>query len=428
MRGAGRAGLGHTPTALQLHADPALENFCNFHRQRRAAGAAAHQRRQIALVQIRQARDRDPHRGNARKRRGALDLDVAHHALDVEALVQRDQMAAPQRRQQHHGQRVDMEQRQHADHALDRIAFGARPLAPDVVDRNRRGQIAVAEHRALGQSRGAAGILQQRDVVGADRGPLRGFRRAIGEFAPGDDFRIVRQRGLWRADLAPMIVLADDQAIDQTLVEEFQRGRQQRRKIGSYQYARAGIRKLVRQRNLAVERRQMHQPRAGLQRAEEIDRMIRRIAEEQRDGSILAIAGAQERRRGMLHHCFQLGIADGAVAEFDCRPRRIFKCSFRQQIRDRAARDLVVPADALRIELLAGMGHQSASFPPPLRGRVTVGGKPHAPDSRYPHPRPLPARGRGASWTTARREKLRIKPPSRPAPARQTSCLRRRGA
>ena len=80
-----------------------------------------------------------------------------------------------------------------------------------------------------------------------------------------------------------MIVLADDQAIEQALVEKFQRGRQQRREIAGDQHARAGVRELVRQRDLAVERRQMHDAGAGLQRAEEIDGMIRRIAEEQRD-------------------------------------------------------------------------------------------------------------------------------------------------
>ena len=63
-------------------------------RQRRAARAAIDQRRQIALLEIGQARDRDPHRRHAGKRGGALDLDVAHHGLDVEALVQRDQVAA----------------------------------------------------------------------------------------------------------------------------------------------------------------------------------------------------------------------------------------------------------------------------------------------------------------------------------------------
>ena len=40
----------------------------------------------------------------------------------------------------------------------------------------------------------------------------------------------------------------------------------------------------------------MHDAGAGFQRAEEIDGMVRRIAEEQRDRLILAVAGAQEGR------------------------------------------------------------------------------------------------------------------------------------
>jgi len=82
-----------------------------------------------------------------------IALDVAHDRLDIKTLMQRDQMAAPDCGEQHHRQRVDVEQRQHADHALDRVAFEARRLAPDVVDRDRGGQVAVAEHRALGTSR-----------------------------------------------------------------------------------------------------------------------------------------------------------------------------------------------------------------------------------------------------------------------------------
>ena len=52
----------------------------------------------------------------------------ARRPVDIEALVQRDQMAAPDRRQQHHRQREDMKQRQHADHTLDGVALGASVL------------------------------------------------------------------------------------------------------------------------------------------------------------------------------------------------------------------------------------------------------------------------------------------------------------
>lgn len=112
----------------------------------------------------------------------------------------------------------------------------------------------MGQHGALGQAGGAAGILQQRDVVGADVRPLRRLCCAIGELAEGDDGRIVRQGCLLGADLAPAIVLTNDQAIDQSLVEKLQRGRQQRREIARHQHPCAGIAELVRQRDFAIER------------------------------------------------------------------------------------------------------------------------------------------------------------------------------
>ncbi|MGY4316423.1 hypothetical protein ACVWW1_005750 [Bradyrhizobium sp. JR3.5] len=97
----------------------------------------------------------------------------------------------------------------------------------------------MAEHRPLGQAGGAAGILQQRDVLDVDRRPLRRLDCTVDELAVRDNSWIVRQRGLRRADLAPMIILANDQAVEQPLGEEFQRRRQQRRQVAGDQHPRA---------------------------------------------------------------------------------------------------------------------------------------------------------------------------------------------
>jgi len=97
----------------------------------------------------------------------------------------------------------------------------------------------VAQHRALGQAGGAAGILQQGYVIDRDLRPSRGLCGAVGELAVGDDCGMIGQRRLLCAGLAPMVVLADDQAVKQALVEEFQRGRQQRRQIAGDEHARA---------------------------------------------------------------------------------------------------------------------------------------------------------------------------------------------
>ena len=101
----------------------------------------------------------------------------------------------------------------------------------------------------------------------------------------------------------------------------------------------------------------MHHPRAGFQRAEEIHRMIRRIAEKQRDRRVLAGARAQEGRGRDLDPIFQLGVADRAVAEFDRGARAEIFRRLRHQLRQRAARDRIVPMHAVRIEFFAGVGH-----------------------------------------------------------------------
>ncbi len=274
--------------------------------------------------------------------------------------MQRDQIAAPEAAEQHHRQREDVKQRQHADHALDRIALGPRGLAPDVIDRHRRGEIAVAEHRALGQPGGAAGILQQRDVIGVDVRPLRRAGCALHECLEGDDRRVIRDRRMRIANRAPMVVLADDQTIEQALFQELQRHRQQRREITGDENARAAVAQFMRQRAFAVERAEMHDAGAGLQRPEEVRGMIRRVPQKQRHRVVLAIAGAQEGRRRDLDHRFQLGVADGAVAEFDRRPRAVVRCGLRQQVGQRPARDRIVPMDPFRIKLFSGAPHQAA--------------------------------------------------------------------
>src|ERR1700761_9524949 len=101
----------------------------------------------------------------------------------------------------------------------------------------------------------------------------------------------------------------------------------------------------------------MSDARAGLQRTEEIDGMIGRIAEEQRDGRPLADAGAQISGGRDVGHCLQFGEADPAIAELDRRSGAKIARRLRQEIRQRSAFDRVVPADALRIKLFAGMGH-----------------------------------------------------------------------
>ncbi|MGY3107841.1 hypothetical protein ACVWW7_004468 [Bradyrhizobium sp. LM6.9] len=111
------------------------------------------------------------------------------------------------------------------------------------------------------------------------------------------------------------------------------------------------------QRNLAVERGEMRNARAGLQRAEEIDGVIGRVAEKQRDGGVLAASGAQERGSRTLRHRGEFGVTDRTLPEFQRGARAVLGGGFCQQVRQRALDDGVVPTHAFGIKLFAGMGH-----------------------------------------------------------------------
>ena len=220
----------------------------------------------------------------------------------------------------------------------------------------------MAEHGALGQSGGAAGILQQRDVVGIDRRPSRRPGGAVDELPEGDDRRTIRDRGLRRAGLAPAIVLANDQAIEQAVAEKFQRGRQQRGKIAGHQHPRARIGQLVRQRDLAVERRQVHDAGACLSAPKKSpdDRACCRGTGRSRYPCRSRRAG--RRGRGFDHR-LEFSVTDRRVAEFDRRTRAVFGSRIRQQVRQRSPRERVVPVNAFGIKLFAGMGHRSPVIP-----------------------------------------------------------------
>src|ERR1700741_4418500 len=150
----------------------------------------------------------------------------------------------------------------------------------------------------------------------------------------------------------------------------------------------------------------MRHPRAGLQRTEEIDWMIRRVAEEEGNGRALAIAGAEERGGRDFDHRFQPGVGDRAIAEFDHCACAIGLRGFRQQAMHRAFRDLIIPMHAVGIKLLAGMGHQRFA----IRG-ITATSCKLSTTGRAPLP--LAGRGGGRGYHAHRTRGL---PPSLPLP------------
>jgi len=175
MAGAGRAGLGHAPAALEFHVGLALENPGDLDRQRRAARTAAHQRRQVAAIEIRQIGDGDPHRrhpGNEVARFSSMSrMTMRHRNADAARSDRRAPDCATGLPSTHRYGTA-------AARKITRSSFAApcRP-APDIIDRNAAVRLPWLS-MAPWAAGGAAGILQQRDILDRDIGPPRRRGRA----------------------------------------------------------------------------------------------------------------------------------------------------------------------------------------------------------------------------------------------------------
>src|SRR3954462_14786731 len=104
----------------------------------------------------------------------------------------------------------------------------------------------------------------------------------------------------------------------------------------------------------------MNQPRAGFQRAEKMNRVIRRVAEKQCDGGAGAMARAREARGRGIDARLKIDKADWPTAELDRGAIAISAHGIGQQPRQGAPRDRRVPTDAWWVVFLAGIGSSHA--------------------------------------------------------------------
>ena len=159
--GAGGRGLRHAPAFVEMAARKFEEAVFDLGWQWSTAGAAEFQRFQVKRRHLRVVDHGGEHGRHPGKDGDPLGRQFVHHRVQVEARVQHQQCAQAHAEQQVHRQRIDMEQRQHDEHAL--LAFGQdrRVAACRLhVLRARRRKVGMGEHRALGQAGGAAGVLQ----------------------------------------------------------------------------------------------------------------------------------------------------------------------------------------------------------------------------------------------------------------------------
>ena len=348
------------------------QDLRDFDRQRRAAGAGVTQRGQIALLEARGGWRCAIHMvGTPGKAVARLTSMSRSTASTSKRWCSRMTLPRSTCAQQDRGQREDVEQRQDADHLVDRgAALGARGRRP----RRRRSRwpragCAWVSIAPFGRPVVPPVYCKRRDVVRRRPRARARRRRAIDELAEGDDSLRGGHRQQRIGGRAPALVLADDDAVEQALArgisappaaaprDSWSRARARRCRLSLCDSARS-----------ASSGEQMHDPRAGLGRAEEVDRMVRRVAEEQRDRRALAVAGA--RKAAAAHRSVPARSLkdDLAVAEVDDRALAVF-CG--KRVRSAPA--------ACRLERRHPTGRPSGSTSPRRTGgRCVIGACLHA--------------------------------------------------
>jgi hypothetical protein len=150
------ARLGHPVALHDRAADAPGGGLGHLRAQRRGARVDELQARQVVAVDERALGQREDDRRHEVGLRRAVGLDQLQVALEVEARHRHDGGAVAQDRVHHDVQSVDVEERQDAD---ERVVLRHGLLRGRLQDVGH--EIAVAEHHALGQARGAARVGQR---------------------------------------------------------------------------------------------------------------------------------------------------------------------------------------------------------------------------------------------------------------------------
>ena len=191
----------------------------------------------------------------------------------------------------------------------------------------------MGEHRALGQPGGAAGVLQNHvdlPQVGNVVGPVGAV---IGKQLLEGQVQIVHRHlaqlsgtlelGAHRRRTDRKIAQAADYHLPQPRVaHQAPYLRVQRRQVERDEDVSLTVRHLVLEHALGVERRIVDHRAAGLEYAEERDRVVRRIRQVQADVYARTDSQLLESGRGTIHQRTQFAVADDAAHEFE---RRTFR-------------------------------------------------------------------------------------------------------
>ena len=233
--------------------------------------------------------------------------------------------AGPHRQQEARRQREDVIERQRADdeELVDMRRLLQRRLQPGVVLQHVGENVPVQQRRALGDAGGAAGILQEGDVI------ERELRLVELQAAAGGERLVERDRARDRPGRHHLLHLADHQVDDHALEAEqvahaaddhmLDRGPRDHllhrggEILQNDDRFRAGILELMLELARGVERVDVHHRIAGAQHGGGRDRVLQHVRHHQRDAGALLQALALQIGAECCRHLVEVAVADRLV-------------------------------------------------------------------------------------------------------------------
>ena len=224
----------------------------------------------------------------------------------------------------------------------------------------------MRQHRAFRRARGAASVLQQREVGRRQRRP------GCGRIGFG-------QQGQRAGRILPAPArLGRDQCARHGAVSQHPFGlRHQRCKARRDQQRCARVPRLLRQLTLRIQRREMHHPRAGAQRGEEADGMPGRVGQQQRDAIAAPDPARHQPCRDAIRQRLELAVGQHMAAILQRRRIAEARGAVIQEARQRAFRDGNIPARLRRVAGFPRVRHQpgfTLAKPLPSAARRTSSG------------------------------------------------------
>ena len=345
--------------AIALHQNGGgrlAEALLQLNRQRRAARNAQPQRVKIALLQGGRVQHRRVHGRHARQHRHLMLANGLDRLPQLKLGQHHDHAANPRRHVENDGVGEHVEKRQCAQNSLRRSArLGIDRRYLLRVDR----EAGVGQHRALGLARGAAGILQHRQIVvrvdlHRSRSAVVAHQRLESDVALVDD----HLRLLATAEQAVKHALdrrqrprqrADDKAPQPRALHHFADGRIEARHVEANHDVRLGILNLRGKLVSRVEGREIDYRPARLQDGVVGDHVLRAIRQEQAHLHALFHPQQLEPLGGMAHQVHHLAIGIGTAKKIEVgRIRRLAGGTF-QQMMDRHCLELGIPGRSMTV-------------------------------------------------------------------------------